>query len=438
MTDEIKLPLSDSSLRQIALFAAFSMFCATLEYLFPRPVPFFRLGLANLPIILALPLMDLRSLTLLTLLKVLGQGLINGTLASYVFLFSLAGSFASFFLMYLLHRFMRLSYVGISLAGALASNTVQSLFSVLFIFGRQAWVILPIFYGLGLAAGLVIGFLAEKISRNSRWFHARYTEAMVEQRLSLCAGHIDGNAAGDLADDDMTDDSLADVSANRQLAADEGSSGERTGKAGQEWLRSTVRPAFLQKHLSTPGACIAGALALPLFLLVEHPLPRLVQVIILGLLALAAGKRLLYGYFFFLIISVTFFHLLIPQGRVLASIGQFAITEGALFSGLYRGLSIIGLVFISLFSIRRDLILPGILGRLIGTTLGYFEQIYQYRKSASLGRFVQRLDMVLYDLDGLQERSAGQRPKLRLSDLPVILLIVGLMSIVLFYDTSLI
>ncbi|MCK5201492.1 MAG: Gx transporter family protein, partial [Spirochaetales bacterium] len=35
----------------IALFAAFCIFLSTVEYLIPKPFPFFRLGLANFPII---------------------------------------------------------------------------------------------------------------------------------------------------------------------------------------------------------------------------------------------------------------------------------------------------------------------------------------------------------------------------------------------------
>ena len=392
--------LSDAALQRIAVFAAFSMFCAALEYLFPRPVPFFRLGLANLPIILALPLLNFRQLMLLTLMKVLGQGIVNGTLASYVFLFSLAGSFGSFFLMYALHRFLKLSYVGISLAGALASNTLQSLFSVVFIFGQQAWVILPLFYGLGFAAGLVIGFLAEHISRNSCWFDRQYVRAGLRPEplfpLPIPVDQIENSPT---------------------------------------IVRKTP---LLQKHLSTPAACIAGVISLPLFLIVDDPLPRLLQVIILGILVRAAGKRLLISYFVFLIFTVTFFHLLIPQGRVLLSIAQLSITEGALFAGLYRGLSIIGLVFISLFSIRRDLQLPGTIGRLIGVTLRYFEQIYEYRKSARLNHLVKYLDKVLFDIEQLPFKlSTEAATRISVKDVVIITAIATLLLLPLVVQPSL-
>lgn len=144
---------------------------ATVEYLFPKPVPFFRLGLANLPILLALDFLPLPLLGVVVLLKVLGQGLINGTLASYVFLFSLAGSLAAGVVMVVSHRLFRdrIGLVGISLFGALASNIVQVLLSIGFIFGAGSWVIAPLFLSLGSISGLVVGVIAERFRQRSRW-----------------------------------------------------------------------------------------------------------------------------------------------------------------------------------------------------------------------------------------------------------------------------
>ncbi len=163
----------------IAFFAALCLFFATIEYLFPKPFPFFRLGLANLPVLLALNVFPVPMVLLLVLLKVLGQGLVNGTLASYVFLFSLGGSFASAFVMIGAHRLFgsRISLVGISLFGALASNVVQIYLSIQFIFGIAAWIIAPLFLGLGAASGLVVGLFANRFSQRSRWYRrilARY------------------------------------------------------------------------------------------------------------------------------------------------------------------------------------------------------------------------------------------------------------------------
>lgn len=156
----------------IALLAAFCMFLSMIEYLIPKPLPFMRLGLANLPILLALSLLPSRRIIFLVFLKVLGQGLVNGTMFSYIFLFSAAGSFASGCMMLLTSRLFgrRISLVGVCVFGALASNSVQILIARQIIFGRSALLIGPPFLFIGLISSLIMGFFAEAFQRKSRWF----------------------------------------------------------------------------------------------------------------------------------------------------------------------------------------------------------------------------------------------------------------------------
>jgi heptaprenyl diphosphate synthase len=155
----------------LAVLGAVAMFFSTLEFLIPKPVPFFRIGLANIPVLLVIRSFRTRDIFALTLLKVIGQGLINGTLASYVFLFSLFGSFASTAIMVAICRIgkSRVSLIGVSTAGALASNIVQIVLSVLFIFGPSSWIIAPPFLILGTIAGVFVGVVAEYFLTFSRW-----------------------------------------------------------------------------------------------------------------------------------------------------------------------------------------------------------------------------------------------------------------------------
>lgn len=155
----------------VAFLGALCLFLSTVEYLFPKPIPFMRLGLANLPILVSLHLLPFPYLMLLTLVKVAGQGLINGTLASYVFIFSVAGSYSSVLVMYAVSRVSGrfLSLVGVSLVGSLTSNAVQVLLSIYFIFGKNAVMIAPLFLGIGTVSGLLIGLIAEGFVERSRW-----------------------------------------------------------------------------------------------------------------------------------------------------------------------------------------------------------------------------------------------------------------------------
>jgi heptaprenyl diphosphate synthase len=129
------------------------------------------LGLANLPLIIGLTFLRPGDLAVVLALKVLGQALVNGTLASYVFLFSLAGSTVSVLVMAATYHWggRHVSLVGVSLAGAWASSLVQVILSITVVFGPSARLIAPLFVGTGTATGLIIGIFARAFSRKSTW-----------------------------------------------------------------------------------------------------------------------------------------------------------------------------------------------------------------------------------------------------------------------------
>ncbi len=165
----------------ISIFGALCLFLSAIEYLIPKPMPFFRLGLANLPLLLGLRFLSPVDLLLVLLLKVLGQGLVNGTLASYVFLFSFAGSAASLAAMSLVYRLGRnsVSLIGVSLFGAMASSLVQLVLAVTFIFGSAAKLMAPFSLGSGLITGLLVGWFAQVFAERSEWLaavEARYRD----------------------------------------------------------------------------------------------------------------------------------------------------------------------------------------------------------------------------------------------------------------------
>ncbi len=156
----------------VALFSACALFLSTIEYIIPKPVPFMRLGLANLPIILALGIFSNREYFLLLLLKVLGQGLISGTIFSYIILFSLAGSLSSALFMLIIFTLFKdkVSRVGISLAGALASAISQLFISRLILFKEATYVIAPLFLFSGLISSIILGIFANEFIQKSQWY----------------------------------------------------------------------------------------------------------------------------------------------------------------------------------------------------------------------------------------------------------------------------
>ncbi len=79
------------SAQKLLILAALCLVLSTLDYAIPKPVPFLRIGLANLPILFALELLPVSQFFLLVLIKSLGMGVLSGTLLSYIALFSFAG-----------------------------------------------------------------------------------------------------------------------------------------------------------------------------------------------------------------------------------------------------------------------------------------------------------------------------------------------------------
>ena len=157
--------------RRIAMLAAVSIFLSSIEYVIPKPLPFMKLGLANLPILVALTILDIRSILILVALKVVGQGIVHGTLFSYVFLFSAAGSVTSALVMIGVHRLCgrRISLIGVSILGALASNLAQITSARFIVFGESAWLIAPPFLITGTISSALLGAFARRFVSRSRW-----------------------------------------------------------------------------------------------------------------------------------------------------------------------------------------------------------------------------------------------------------------------------
>lgn len=171
MCDSKLNPAQDGRTKLITFFSALCLFLSAVEYAIPKPLPFLRLGLANLPIILSLSVLTKKEIALVVFFKIVAQGVISGTLFSYIFVFSAAGSFSSALAMILVYTVFKskISSLGISLAGALANNCAQLLVARFFLFGKNAKYIAPVLLVTGFATGAVLGIFTEIFRQKSRW-----------------------------------------------------------------------------------------------------------------------------------------------------------------------------------------------------------------------------------------------------------------------------
>lgn len=159
----------------VAFLGGLCLFLSTVEYLIPRPIPFLRIGIANLPLLIGLDLLSPGRLLLVACLKVIGQGLVSGTLTTYVVLFSAAGTFASTLTMIAVRRLLgrHVTLVGVGVTGALVSNVAQIAVAIgIDLLGRAAWAIAPPFIAVGTVSSALLGLFAERFAQRSRWLAA--------------------------------------------------------------------------------------------------------------------------------------------------------------------------------------------------------------------------------------------------------------------------
>lgn len=178
-----------------------------------------------------------------------------------------------------------------------------------------------------------------------------------------------------------------------------------------------------------------GAVLLVLFVLQSNLILKSLLVLLYGYMAVVAGKRIRWTYFVVLIVSVTFFNLLTPFGTVLLRIGPFTATEGALLSGLRKGVTIVGLVFVSLFTVSRKLVLPGRFGAFLSRSLYYFERLYAEKKKVRRGHVIEDIDAILErvseggSIDRTELESRNQGDSNRRTGTPGVAIVVGVLLV---------
>jgi heptaprenyl diphosphate synthase len=162
-----------------ALLGAFCFFLSAVEYMVPKPLPFMRLGIANLPLLLAADFLPLPWYLALALVKVVGMSVISGSLFSYIALFSLVGTLTAALVMWAARKALGslVSAVGVSILGALASNAVQIAIAGIVVFGDAARLVAPPFLAAGLVTGILLGAFAEAFAGKSLWL-ARAKESL--------------------------------------------------------------------------------------------------------------------------------------------------------------------------------------------------------------------------------------------------------------------
>jgi heptaprenyl diphosphate synthase len=372
---------------RLALLGSLCFFLSAVEYLIPKPLPFMRIGLANMPLLLALDIFSAGEFFLLALLKILGQGIIGGMIFSHVFLFSVSGTLCSAFVMFVLRRLLGkrlLGFAGLGCAGAMVSNCVQLLLARYLIFGPALRYLAAPFLASGLVTGISLGLVCEYFCRHSTWVTK---EKRTEKREEITTNNTN----------------------NTQVS-----------RRGENWNR-----LFNAELLFIAGLLMA------LIFLFNHSLEvRMAQFLFFCLLAFFSGKKINLLTTLLFMAGIVFFHLLVPFGKVLAAFGPLRITQGSPYAGVDKAVAVCGLVILSRACVKSDLRLPGTVGSLFGESLRLLELMRERMSMIKPGHIISGLDKLLLEMETMNlDDTADTSVKKHEKSIKSILLLIAMVLI---------
>lgn len=276
----------------LSFFTALCFLGAWAEYIFPKPLPFLRLGLANFPILIAAVLFNPKMFFTLALVKIFCQGMVAGTFFSHIFLFSLGSTLSSASITFLLATLFYpkyISFVGLSLAGALAANLVQALLAKVILGFEFSVVVLPLF-ALGTVTSVILGIFADF------FFHRSETVAKIKT--------------------DSVKLKFSTLHSNEE----------------------TKPKIFL---------AATGILLLAIILFTKSTMIILTVFAIALILNFTSGIKIPVKNTLVFMVFVVFFNLFSPAGKVIFTLGNFPVTQFALESGIKKALRMQEMILLS-------------------------------------------------------------------------------------------
>jgi len=173
MKEDHKNQTGDITLLSIFIAAAAAL--NAVEWLIPHPVPWLRLGLANMITLTAIVTMGNRFAFKVALGRVFVSSFVLGTFLSPTFYMGLGGSVVSCLGMILFYRPMgRLSIIGVSVLGAFLHNAAQLILAyMLFVKHPGIVFLLPVIGTGAVISGFINGHLTKKVSQSISSFAKR-------------------------------------------------------------------------------------------------------------------------------------------------------------------------------------------------------------------------------------------------------------------------
>ncbi len=170
----------------------------------------------------------------------------------------------------------------------------------------------------------------------------------------------------------------------------------------------------LYKDISPNILFITSIVCLPAVFFLQSALYIWIICFLFMLLLLIKNKKLKVFPSLIIFLSIVFFNLLTPSGRVLLNISSFTVTEGALFSGIEKAGVLLSMVFISQYALSKNLHIKGVIGFFINNMFHYFERLIEHKSKFSIKKPFDSIDAILievYSDDTKYKESSTKRIK---------------------------
>jgi heptaprenyl diphosphate synthase len=150
----------------VALLTAVGVALFVVESFIPTPLPFLKIGLANVSSLVAMLLLGVPQMFVVVIIRVVAGSMLVGSLFTPGFVLAIGGGITSAMAMALTKRIGKqlFSPVGISLIGSLTHVVTQFLLVLwLYVQSSAVLVLLPLLLGSGFIGGLVVGWFASRL-----------------------------------------------------------------------------------------------------------------------------------------------------------------------------------------------------------------------------------------------------------------------------------
>ncbi|MDD5773721.1 MAG: Gx transporter family protein [bacterium] len=156
---------------EISLMVSLGIILQIIEAPLPRPLPWAKLGLANVITLISLLLFSLKEAVFISIIRIALVSILLGTIFNPGFFLSLSGGLMSTFIMGLVLIIFpkRFSLIGVSLIGALVHNMTQLgvayilFYNQLHISWNNVLYFLPLMLAWAIPTGFIVGYLTKLI-----------------------------------------------------------------------------------------------------------------------------------------------------------------------------------------------------------------------------------------------------------------------------------